>query len=235
MGLITTQDAIVGAAFHLFAAQGYEQTSVDDIAAHAGVGRTTLFRYFRSKDEIVFPDHGRLLAEFTACLGDAALFGDPLSRVRAAGLLVLRSYVAEGDIARTRYSLTSAVPALRDRELASTSGYQRVLYEHFLRTVDGTAPLQAELLATACMTVHNHALRRWLRGVTSTPERDLVEGVDDVLRRLLPPAGPASGGTSNAGAAGAIVIVPSDRPLAEVLMSVERHLAAQRHVDGRTV
>ncbi|WP_443744594.1 TetR/AcrR family transcriptional regulator [Streptomyces sudanensis] len=49
------------AAFVPFDERGYEQTTTDDIVEHAGVGRTTFFRNYRSKEAIIFPDHDRLL------------------------------------------------------------------------------------------------------------------------------------------------------------------------------
>ena len=56
------RERFVTAAFELFAERGYEQTTVDDIAERAGVGRTTFFRTFRSKEDAIFPDHEQLLA-----------------------------------------------------------------------------------------------------------------------------------------------------------------------------
>ncbi len=40
------RDALVAAAFQLFLERGYEQTTIDDIVALAGVGRRSFFRYF---------------------------------------------------------------------------------------------------------------------------------------------------------------------------------------------
>ena len=62
------RDALVAAAFRLFLERGYEQTTVDDIVALAGVGRRSFFRYFPSKEDVVFPDHERCLADMEAFL-----------------------------------------------------------------------------------------------------------------------------------------------------------------------
>ena len=48
---------LAAAAMELFATKGYEATTVDEIAATAGVARRTFFRHFRSKEEAIFPDH----------------------------------------------------------------------------------------------------------------------------------------------------------------------------------
>nr|WP_208411151.1 TetR/AcrR family transcriptional regulator [Mycolicibacterium fluoranthenivorans] len=47
--------AIVSAAFAVFTQKGYDDTSIADIAAHAGIGHGTIYRYFTSKREIL--DH----------------------------------------------------------------------------------------------------------------------------------------------------------------------------------
>ncbi len=46
---------LAAAAMELFATKGYEATTVDEIAAAAGVARRTFFRHFRSKEEAIFP------------------------------------------------------------------------------------------------------------------------------------------------------------------------------------
>ncbi|HVV22936.1 MAG TPA: helix-turn-helix domain-containing protein, partial [Pseudonocardiaceae bacterium] len=56
------------AAFALFEQHGYEHTTVDDIAEHAGVSRATFFRTFRSKEDVIFPDHDEMLRAVDARL-----------------------------------------------------------------------------------------------------------------------------------------------------------------------
>ncbi|MEU7696265.1 TetR/AcrR family transcriptional regulator [Microbispora hainanensis] len=51
-----TRQRIMAAAMRLFAEQGYEQTTVAQIAVAADVDPKTFFNYFRAKDEVVFAD-----------------------------------------------------------------------------------------------------------------------------------------------------------------------------------
>jgi AcrR family transcriptional regulator len=124
----TARERLARAAFELFDERGYEQTTVDDIADRAGVGRTTFFRHYRSKEEVIFPDHDRLLARIDGRLTTSSS-GTALVAVSDAVRLVLLHYLEEGDLARRRYALTSKVPALRDREIASVARYQRLFRE----------------------------------------------------------------------------------------------------------
>ena len=122
------RDRLAEAAFALFDERGYEQTTVDDITERAGLGRTTFFRYYRSKEDVIFPDHDRLLD----LVRDRLLTSSHhtvLAAVSDAVRLVLLHYLEEGDLARRRYALTSTAPTLRDREIASVARYQRLFRE----------------------------------------------------------------------------------------------------------
>lgn len=165
---MSTRDRIVEAAFALFDEQGFEATTVEDVAERAGVGRTTFFRHFRAKEDAVLPDHDRVLAAVEARLRE----DDPLDvRVAAAARLVLERYLDEGERARVRYRLSKSVPAIGRSETAGHRAYQRA-FRTAIRAELGTSPeaeLEAELVANAVITAHNFVLRRWLRGNTENP------------------------------------------------------------------
>ncbi|MFT4082656.1 MAG: helix-turn-helix domain-containing protein [Nocardioides sp.] len=184
-----TRERIAHAAFDLFATDGFERTTIDQIAARAGVGRTTYFRYFPTKDAAVFPDHAAILDAVRARLesGDAETAAVALHE---ASRIVLRHYLAEGDLARKRYRLTRSVPALRDAEIAGQRAYQRLFRDQlrdWLSPVGdaGADDLAAEVGANAVVTAHNHVLRRWLRAETTTPEEDLKRAIEEYADRLL--------------------------------------------------
>src|SRR6202008_2328471 len=154
-----------GAASALFDERGYEQTAVDDITERAGLGRTTFFRHYRSKEDVIFPDHDRLLEQIAGRLATSS-HGTALVAVSDAVRLVLLHYIDEGDLARRRYALTSSVPTLRDREIASVARSQRLSREFIAAWMADTgeagtgepAPLRAELMAAAVVAAHNHVL-----------------------------------------------------------------------------
>jgi AcrR family transcriptional regulator len=219
------REKLTASAFELFDEQGYEQTTVDDIAERAGVGRTTLFRHFPSKEALIFPDHESVLADVRARLA-AADAGTALVAVHEAARLVLRHYLSEGDRARSRFRLTSSVEALRDRERASAQHYQRLFREFLLSWLvpgQGTDPgtgLRADLAAAAVVTAHNHVLRRWLHGRSSDPEEEFAATMAEVLSRYpftttdqAQPAGP--------GEQTSIVVLRTTADLAALLPSLQ--------------
>ena len=178
----SARDRLAQAAFALFDERGYEHATVDDITERAGLGRTTFFRHYRSKEDVIFPDHDRLLEQVRNRLLTSG-HATTLAAVSDAVRLVLLHYLDEGDLARRRYALTSKVPALRDREIASVARYQRLFREFIAEQADDKgqpALLRAELMAAAVVAAHNHVLRRWLRGESPNP----VSDVDAALRQV---------------------------------------------------
>lgn len=217
------RDRLAEAAFALFDERGYEQTTVDDITERAGLGRTTFFRHYRSKEDVIFPDHERLLAQMGERLRTSGR-GTALAAVTDTVRLVLLHYIGEGDLARRRYALTSTVPALRDREIATVARYQRLIREFIAGRLAGAAepaPLRAELMAATVVAAHNHVLRRWLRGESPDPVRDLDDALAVVAGLFTASAG-ASGG------AGTTVVAFSADQDIETLIPALRRL-----VDGR--
>jgi len=185
----TARDRLAQAAFDLFRERGYDDTTVDEIAERAGLGRATFFRNYRSKEDVIFPDHDRLLEQVRDRLRSTS-HASALAAVTDAVRLVLLHYLHEGDLAKRRYALTSAVPALRDREIVAVARYQRLFREFIAERADASAEpaaLQAELMAAAVAAAHNHVLRRWLRGESTDPVREVDEAMNQVIGRFAPP------------------------------------------------
>lgn len=213
----SVRDRLQRAAFDLFDEQGYDGTTVDAIAERAGVGRTTFFRAFRSKEDVIFPHHDDLLEQVRARL-DAASQRHSLLAVSEASRLVLRHYLEEGELAVRRYRLTRSVPSLREREIAGMQQYQRAFRE-YIRTWMGDE-LRAELMAGSVITAHNAVLRRWLRGGLDDPEAHFDAAMAQVLDLFA--ERPA------AGTAPTVVVVGAADDPAAVGAAVEQALRARR-------
>jgi AcrR family transcriptional regulator len=238
MTIVTTASAserLVDAAFDLFDERGYEQTTVDDIAERAGVGRTTFFRHYRSKEDVIFPDHDRLLEAITQRLA-AAPPGSPVVAVSHAVKLVLLRYIDEGDRARRRYVLTSRVAALRDREIATLAKYQRLFREFIIAGATPAADpapdpaLGAELAAACVVSAHNHVLRRWLRGDTDDPLAELDAAMARVLD-LFAGSGDGNRPGDSGGIAGdgtTVVVFSTGNPIEEMLPSIRKAVESSR-------
>ncbi|MFF8967689.1 TetR family transcriptional regulator [Streptomyces globisporus] len=205
------REVLAQAAFQLFLERGFERTTVDDIVARAGVGRRSFFRYFPSKEDAVFPDHERCLAEMTEFLA-AADGGDPVGAVSDAARIVLRMYAANPEFSVQRYRLTREVPGLRTYELSVVRRYEQTLAGHLRSRFGegGDGALRAEVIAASVVAAHNNGLRLWLR---SGGEGDPEAAVDHALALVREAWGrPAASTASTAPAvpeASAAPVVPA--------------------------
>jgi AcrR family transcriptional regulator len=191
-----TRDAIINAALSLFAEKGFDGVTVADIAARAEVGRSTFFRYFTDKQEVLFADDGELrdlmVAAATAAAGPLAPLGDSLAdalAVSRAGLLALTRRIARdagagGRWLALRARLVEEHPELRARTLVKERGYVTAGTEVLLR--HGATPEIATLagsLAAACYAAaHAEAL---------ATGADLPAAVDAAFHRLASLDAPA--------------------------------------------
>ncbi|MEV0227352.1 TetR family transcriptional regulator [Streptomyces sp. NPDC050704] len=224
------RDSLVAAAFQLFLERGYEQTTVDDIVTLAGVGRRSFFRYFPSKEDVVFPDHERCLADMTELLGRSGDADDPVAQVCDAARLVLRMYAEKPTFSVQRYRLTRKVPGLRAYELSVVWRYERALAEYlrgrFAGRPDGT--LRADVIAAAVVAAHNNGLRSWLR---SDGRSDATAEVDHALAHVQQIFGTPGSSAETAGSAAPatpateedVVVVISKRgaPMWRVVQEIE--------------
>lgn len=222
------RDVLAEAAFGLFMERGFERTTVDDIVARAGVGRRSFFRYFPSKEDAVFPDHERCLADMTAFL-EAADGGDPVDTVCDAARLVLRMYAVNPEFSVQRYRLTREVPGLRTYELSVVRRYERTLAGYLERRGAGTrdAALRAEVIAASVVAAHNNGLRSWLR---SGGEGDAGAEVDRALELVRTVWGRAAEPSAAPPAAASgedeviVVVAAKNAPMWRVVQRIESAL-----------
>lgn len=178
--------AVVAAALDLFVAQGFEATSVEQIAQAAGVSRSTFFRQFGGKDDVVFSDHDVLLAQLRTFLADAdvAATANPWATACAASVEVFRHFAAEPELARRRYAVVRQVPTLREREIVTVFQYERLFDDYLRGALPGLDPIDSVAFAAAVTAVHNHVLRRLLRGTDDIPESVLTDAYDGLMHRF---------------------------------------------------
>lgn len=167
------------AAIRHLAERGYDATTAEDLAAAVGMSRSTFFRRFGSKDDVVFADHDHALARLEVSLEDTTL--TPAEALVTGTADVLRLLLRDPDAARLRFELMRLTPALRDRELVITHRYERV-FTRYIREVQqpGTPAWVASALGASLVAAHNASLRAWLRGRVT----DVAQSLTDDLRQL---------------------------------------------------
>lgn len=241
---------LAAAAMELFATKGYEATTVDEIAATAGVARRTFFRHFRSKEEAIFPDHDDTLVRAEAVLNAAPPHEHPLDTVCRGIKEVMKMYAGSPAVSVERYRLTREVPTLREREIASVARYERLFTRYLLGHFDerdhhdgNDDPLLAEVAASAVVTAHNHVLRRWLRAGGQGDVEAQLDHAFAIVRETFGSgigARPAPAGSTSAAAAEAtpeptaatasttgdvvVAVARTDASLDEVMRAIQQAL-----------
>ncbi|MGY1690827.1 acyl-CoA-like ligand-binding transcription factor [Geodermatophilus sp. SYSU D01105] len=181
----TTPHELAAVAQRLFLDRGFEQTSVDDIAAAAGISRRTFFRYFPTKADVLFVESAaelRRLRDHLAAGSDGESYEAVVQRSVAAAL---RFPPDEATWARHRAQLLLTVPALQGHAMTRYRDWRDAaaafVSARYGQPADAVFPLAVgHAVLAATLTAHEH----WL----AHPGSDLFETVGEVLALLLPEA-----------------------------------------------
>ncbi|NLU83747.1 TetR family transcriptional regulator [Rhodococcus sp. HNM0569] len=171
---------VVRQAIDLFAENGYESTTVDQIAAAAGVSRRTFFRQFRSKEDVIFADHDDLLAELDSYL--AVGHDDPWTAVCTAAKMVFEHFRANRDLSVRRFRVVQRVAALRERELVTGYSYERLFTEYLRGALPGERVVRVVGFAAAVTACHNYLLRGMTKGDPDATSDALADALLDLRR-----------------------------------------------------
>ncbi|MGB3732509.1 TetR/AcrR family transcriptional regulator [Microbacterium sp.] len=209
---------VVAAALELFASQGFDATSVEQIAKAAGVSRSTFFRQYGGKEDVVFTDHEQMLDDLRAFLDQP--HDDPWEAVCEASERVFEYFVRDPELARRRYEIVREVPVLRDREIVTVFRYERLFDQYLRDALPGIAPIDAVGFSALVTAVHNHVLRQLLRG-RKVPVSTLRTALDDVRRRY----GVLPGGSDAAPDDVVVAVFPRSMPIAEISRRVQAELS----------
>jgi mycofactocin system transcriptional regulator len=177
----TTRQELELVARELFAERGFDATTVDDIATAAGIGRRTFFRYFASKNDVVWGDFDRSLAELRDRLAGGARSRSLLDVLREAVLAFNELEDDDTDWHRDRMRLILEVPALQAHSTLRYAAWRGVVAE-FAAARLGLPPgdLLPQLVGHLALGAALAAYEQWLRD----PGADLQALLDRALRAL---------------------------------------------------
>lgn len=162
----------------LFLEQGYEHTTVTDIAVRAGLTARTFFRYFADKREVIFFGGSELEAHLVTALAAAPQTASPMQAVEIA-FDAVRELITDRSWSAHRQSVVSSHPELRERELIKMASLSAALSDALRHR--GVASPQASLAAEAGVMVFRLAFQRW---VSEPCERALSEVLTECFRQF---------------------------------------------------
>ena len=191
----TTRLQVELAAFRLFAVQGFEATTVEDIARASGISRRTFFRYYASKNDIVWGDFAGELRRMQRWLADADP-ARPLRDTLVAGILAFNVPPAPlQEQHRQRMTLILGVPALQAHSTLLHAAWRGVVAEHVGRRLGRPAQdLVPQVFGHALLGAAVAAYERWLSPAAPPLAEVLREALEYVLDGLASAArgGPAA-------------------------------------------
>ena len=158
------KESLWHAALELFEAQGYDKTTVEEIAEQAGISRRTFFRYFSSKDEIVVFATDAYVDLIVQAIRQSARQGPPVGIVRAAVMCVAEFVVAQ-PTARRSMQIVDEHLEVKAAQLSRLHRIESKVAAEFRRTLglrDPHHPRATALAATTLMLV-DVTLRTWYR------------------------------------------------------------------------
>jgi AcrR family transcriptional regulator len=184
---IKTREAIRTATYALITEQGYDATTVEQIAERAEVSPSTVFRYFPTKEDIVLTDEydPLMLEELRNRPADESWMDSLRHVIRIA----MEGNMAEDvDVARLRAHLGVQVPAVRARMVESMSETSRMLREAIAERA-GLAPdsLEVRVFAMSLIGGLMEVSMYWAENGFEGELSDHVDRALDVLEHGLPP------------------------------------------------
>jgi AcrR family transcriptional regulator len=175
-----TRERLQAAALELYVTQGFEQTTVEEIARAVGLTERTFFRHFADKREVLFDPQHRLQQAFLDAVDTAPPAATPLETVASALATAADLFTDERrSWSRRRQSVIAANPALQERELLKMATLETSVAEAL--RARGVGERAAALAAGACVSVFGVAFGQW---IAEGEQRSLAEIQREVMGEL---------------------------------------------------
>lgn len=175
---VTSRWELEDVALRLFDERGFTATTVDDVAAAAGIGRRTFFRYYRSKNDVIWGDFDAGLEALCARLAAIPTSAPVFEALHREVLAFNRVDAAEEPRHRKRMQLILQVPALQAHSTLRYAAWRQVVAEHVAGRLGlGEQDLLPQTVAHATLGACLAAYERWL----GHPDEPLAALLDQAL------------------------------------------------------
>jgi AcrR family transcriptional regulator len=154
-----SRERLQGAALDLFSKQGFENTTVAEIATQAGVNRRTFFRHFTDKRDVLFAGAAELEALLVGRTVDAQSNLAPLDAIVAALAAIGTDSMVPRHYLRQRQAVIAASPELMERELIKFDSLSAAFADGLRQR--GVDDPTAGLAAQAGVSILRTAYSRW--------------------------------------------------------------------------
>jgi AcrR family transcriptional regulator len=187
-----TKDELTAAAFELFAARGFDSVTVDEIAEQAWVSPRTFFRYFPSKEDVLWTDDEPFRALLRQTILERAGDEGALDAVRNAMVALTELLSPDSREILLRAQIIAGSPTLQSRDLLEHARWEATVEAAVAERlgVDPDSDMTPALVAAASGAALRVAYARWTAAGGSG---DLGELIDQSLTLLQNAIRPTSG------------------------------------------
>ncbi len=175
-------------ALRLFTDQGFESTTIEQIAAQAGVSKRTFFRYFSSKANVLWSEFDREVGTIHAALAGVPAGVPMMDAIRRA--VVTANHYGPQDVPelRMRMNLIGCVPALQSSAAVHYDAWERAISDFVATRIGQPADsLYPLAVGRATLAACRAAYDRW----SARADADLTYYLDAALAALAAGFDPA--------------------------------------------
>ena len=152
------------AALDLYAEQGFDQTTVAEIAQRAGLTKRSFFNHFADKPEVLFWGHQVLQEVYEDSIAAAPVGATPMEVLAAALQDAAALHEPRPDLIRRRHLVIAAHPTLQEREHLKRATVAETITSALRRR--GTDEPTARLLGETGPAIFKVAYDRWVSDAT---------------------------------------------------------------------
>ena len=178
------------AALNRFGENGFDATTIDEIAADADIATRTFFSYFPTKEDVVLADYADRLKRTTDELGRRPASEAPWLELRESFAVGAADYEAQRDDLIRRFAIMAVNPSVHARSLQLQAGWEDTVAEVLAQRMGVNAEdIRPRLMSSAALACMRSSLRHWILTGHRRSLPDLVEASFDRLGTGLSAAG----------------------------------------------
>ncbi len=175
---------LLDAAVELFGERGYDATTAAQIAERAGLTKTTLFRHFADKREILFQGQESLVVVARDAVAGAAPGSTPFDVLRAGVLALCAMHDADRrDLGRRLDAILSSSTELQERASFKRATIAAALHEALTARLGDAR--RAAVLADVGVRAYYDGFTAWIVATQDGPLADVVSTELDAYERAL--------------------------------------------------
>jgi AcrR family transcriptional regulator len=180
-----TRESLQEAAIERFARQGFDGTTVEEIAEACEVSPRTFFRYFPTKEDVLFADAAARRERLLAMIAERPAAEPAFTALRAAMRTLTADYQDDRDAMVTRSRIVAASPHLQAYKAEHQHGWEADVVDALERRAaaqhDAVARNELMLVTAVTTAAFRVAIDAWVADASAP---DLGVLLDDAFARL---------------------------------------------------